>query len=102
MSDKKIIKVTLFGSEYALRTDANEEYVQEIVQFINSMMLRINSKNSNLPSYKMAILCLIEVVDELLRLKQDMKAMENEVGDKTTDLIKKIEEKLSNSYTLVE
>lgn len=102
MSDKKIIKVTLFGSEYALRTDANEEYVQEIVQFINSMMLRINSKNSNLPSYKMAILCLIEVVDELLRLKQDMRAMENEVGDKATDLIKKIEEKLSNSYTFVE
>jgi cell division protein ZapA len=102
MADKNIIKVKIFGSEYTLKTDADENYVKEISEHINKVMAGVAAKNSNLPALKISVLSLIEIVDELLRIKSQVSELDSEMGDKTSELIERIEEQLSRSYSLVE
>lgn len=102
MNDKNIIKVKIFGSEYTLKTDADEPYVNQIADHINRVMNNVAGKNSGLPALKIAILALIEIVDELLKVKEQVGAVDSELGEKTSRLIQKIEEQLSLSYSLVE
>ena len=99
--DKNIIKVDIFGTNYTLKTDAEEEYVKEIAKTIDERMKTIAEKNSDLPSFKIAVLCLIEAIDEIRKTKENLKEIENELSAKTSELINKIEERLSSDYTIV-
>lgn len=99
--DKNIIKIDIFGTNYTLKTDAEEEYVKEIAKTIDERMKTIAEKNPDLPSFKIAVLCLIEAVDEIRKTKENLKGIENELSAKTSELINKIEERLSSDYTIV-
>jgi len=98
--NKNIVKTEIFGTSYTIRTDADEEYVKKIAQSINNRMTKIAEKAPDLPSLKIAVLCLIETMDDLLRADEKLKEIENELSNKTTELINRIEEKLSSDYSI--
>lgn len=59
------IRVNIFGTEYSLRSDDNENYVREISRYLDEKM-RIIDKNSAVKSAsKIAVLAALNVVDEL-------------------------------------
>ncbi len=99
--DKNIIKTEIFGTNYTLKTDAEEEYVKQIAKAINERMNAIAEKNPDLPSFKIAVLCLIETMDDMLKTKKNLKEIESELSAKTSELISKIEERLPSDYTIV-
>ncbi len=99
--DKNIIKIEIFGTNYTIKTDAEEKYVKEIGKTINERMSVITEKNPNLPSFKIAVLCLIETMDDLHKAEEKLKEIENELSAKTVELINRIEERLSSDYMIV-
>lgn len=99
MDEKNKITVKIFNSLYTLKTNADELYMNRIVNYINNRIESICEKDPNLPSFKITILALIEIVDELLKIKEEINLIEKELGNKTTNLINIIEEKLAkDSY----
>lgn len=99
--EKNIVKIEIFGSTYTLKTDAEEEHVKKIAVFINKHLSEIAKKSPDLPTFKIAMLCLIEIVDDLLKTKDKLAEIEKELGDKTSELIKKIDERLSSDYSIM-
>ncbi|MDD5066471.1 MAG: cell division protein ZapA [bacterium] len=102
MNDKNIVRIKILGAEYMLKTDAEEEYVKQIGEAINTRLAAISLKNQSLPALKVAVLGLVETVDELLKMKQQLNEMESELGDTASVLIQRIEEQLSRNYSIVE
>lgn len=96
---KNIIKVEIFGSHYTLKTDADEEYVKKIAEYINQRLHHIADKSPDLPTFKIAMLCLVEIVDELLKTKEKLEKIDVELGDKTSELINKINSQLATKYS---
>jgi cell division protein ZapA len=98
--DKKIVKLSIFGTTYTLKTDADEAYVKNIAETLDHQLSDIASKNPDLPSIKITILCLIELMDDLLKTKSKLNTIEQDYSDKTKELISKIDAQLSSFHLL--
>ncbi len=99
--NKKIIKIDISGVAYTLKTDSDEEYIKKISDTINERIKSISKKNPDLPSHKITVLCLIETMDEMLKIKDKLNKIEKDLSDKASHLIKRIEETLPSNHTIV-
>ncbi|MCD4692158.1 MAG: cell division protein ZapA [Calditrichales bacterium] len=61
------IRVNIFGSEYTLIADNNENYVNEIAQYVDDKMREIDRTQSIKSSSKIAILTALNIADELFQ-----------------------------------
>lgn len=62
--------VTIYGSEYTLKGDADPEYVREVARFVDERMQEVAGKVSAAALGKVAILAAVNIADELLREKR--------------------------------
>ncbi len=99
--NKKIIKIDISGATYTLKTDSDEEYIKKISDIINERIKSISEKNPGFPFHKITGLCLIETMDEMLKIKDKLNKIETDLSDKASHLIKRIEETLTSDYTIV-
>jgi cell division protein ZapA len=70
MSDERpSVKVTIFGSEYAIRGEAEENYINTLARYVDEKMQEI-ANNTHLTSpLKISILAGINLADEIFRLR---------------------------------
>lgn len=61
------IRVNIFGSEYTLIADNNENYVNEIAEYVDDKMREIDRAQSIKSSSKIAILTALNIADELFQ-----------------------------------
>ncbi|MCD6375461.1 MAG: cell division protein ZapA [Caldisericaceae bacterium] len=61
------IRVNIFGSEYTLVSDNDENYVREIAQYIDQKMREIDKTQSIKSTVKIAILAALNIADELFQ-----------------------------------
>ena len=61
------IRVNIFGSEYTLISDSDENYVKEIAQYIDQKMREIDKNQSIRSTAKVAILAALNITDELFQ-----------------------------------
>ncbi len=59
------IRVNIFGTEYSLRSDDNENYVRDISRYLDDKMRIIDKSSSIKSASKIAVLAALNVVDEL-------------------------------------
>jgi len=62
--------VTLFGREYTVRGHGSGEYVERLVDFINTRSEEIREKSKVVTTIDLAILTLLNVTDELFECRQ--------------------------------
>ena len=74
-SDKKKKKnkvtVNIYGSNYTMRTAYSEEQVEKIVAYLNEKMQEVGLNQSRLNYRDVAVLAALNIVDELLNVKED-------------------------------
>ncbi len=61
------IRVNIFGSEYTLVSDSDENYVKEIAQYIDEKMRVIDKNHSIKSTAKVAILAALNITEELFQ-----------------------------------
>ncbi len=61
------IRVNIFGSEYTLVSDSDENYVKEIAQYIDEKMRAIDKHHSIKSTAKVAILAALNITEELFQ-----------------------------------
>jgi len=61
------IRVNIFGSEYSLVSDDNENYVKEIARYLDEKMRQIDKNIAIKSASKIAVLAALNVIDELLQ-----------------------------------
>ncbi len=67
--DRHSVKVNIFGSEYAIRGDANEIYIQTLAKYVNEKMNDIAQSTHLTSPLKISILAGINLADEVFRLR---------------------------------
>jgi cell division protein ZapA len=88
-TDKKSIKVKIFGSEYPLRGDS-EEFTRKVALYVDEMINAIHSKIPEQPTLTVSVLTALNITEELFRERDRGKAVaglvEEEVGKLTNYL----------------
>ncbi len=71
MSAKKsVVKVTIVGEEYTLRTDAPPEHTQAVAAYVDEAIRKIRGGSNIVESHKAAILAALQITDELFKARE--------------------------------
>jgi cell division protein ZapA len=64
--DESKIKVTIFGTNYALKADTSYEYIKETATYVDKAMQDIASKNPEQSDTRVAVLAALNIAEELI------------------------------------
>lgn len=90
MGEERVIEIRVFGQTFSVKTDAEEEYIQTVAQYVNEKMEEVLRKTRSVSTLNVAILTALNIADDLLKEKEQRKAFLREVEVKSKDLVEKI------------
>ena len=87
MESTNVVRVTIFGQEYVIKTSANPKYIQEVAKYVNTKMDEIKESgvDSSSQQLKISVLACMNITDELFNLRL-----------KSNNIISKVENKALN------
>ena len=89
---KNSYKITILGQELSVLTDADDEQVAEVVQYLNRKVEEVLRSGNGLKHLNVAILAALNVSEELLKLKEVNMELCSQLEGRAEKLIQLIEE----------
>jgi len=88
---KESVRVEIFGTEYTLKSDTDEEHVKEIAQIVDEKMKKL-AENSTIKSpSKLAVLTALNIADELYQFKDKYNKVIDNFNEKGRKLSERID-----------
>lgn len=94
MEKERLVEIKVFGQMYTVKSDAEEDHVQEVARYVNEKMEEVLKKTKSVSTLNVAILTALNIADDLLREKEKRLALVREVEAKSKDLAEKIDMKM--------
>jgi cell division protein ZapA len=80
------------GQQITVLSDANEETVEKVVQYVNGRIEEVVRGGNRLNTLAIAALAALNIADELFKVKEENISMRRELEGKTQRLIDLIDE----------
>ena len=94
MGKERLVEIKVFGQTYTVKTDAEEDYIQEVTRYVNEKMDEVLKKTRSVSTMNVAILTALNIADDLLKERERKNALLREVEMKSKDLAEKIDIKI--------
>ncbi|PIV24230.1 MAG: cell division protein ZapA [Deltaproteobacteria bacterium CG03_land_8_20_14_0_80_45_14] len=94
MGKERLVEIKVFGQTYTVKTDAGEDYIQEVAKYVNEKMDEVLKKTKSVSTLNVAILTALNIADDLLKEREKRIALLQEVEAKSKDLVEKIDIKI--------
>jgi cell division protein ZapA len=91
MGKERLIEIKVFGQTYTVKTDADEDHIQAVAQYVNEKIEEVLKKTKSVSSLNVAILTALNIADDLLREKERRRALLHEIEMKSRDLTERID-----------
>ncbi|TGL57964.1 cell division protein ZapA [Leptospira ognonensis] len=90
---QKITK-QIFGESYTIVGEASATYINSIAEYVEERLKEVSSSLPNASKTKVAVLCALNLADELFQLKEKSlePAVTKEIEDRTKKIISLLEE----------
>ncbi|MBD3219479.1 MAG: cell division protein ZapA [candidate division Zixibacteria bacterium] len=93
MSEKKSVKVTIYGEEYPIRGDGDIEFIKKIAAFVDMKMREVAEKSYVKSPKDVSVLAALNIASDLFELKE--KAIELEAfNSRTETLLQKLDSEI--------
>lgn len=86
MDNKNLVQVQIFGHSYAIRGEADQEYILGVAAYVDRKMREITEKLPVASLSKVAILASLNIADELFKERAQREARERSLQDQTARL----------------
>jgi cell division protein ZapA len=94
MGKERLVEIKVFGQTYTVKTDAEEDYIQEVAKYVNEKMEEVLKKTKSVSTLNVAILTALNIADDLLKERENRIALLREIEAKSRDLVEKIDIKM--------
>ena len=94
------IEVDIFGQRLSLQGNADENYVQELAQYVEGQMNTIAGNLTTSTPAKVAILAAINIADQLFTQESRRQAGEAEVERRAVGLLECIDRQIGTDLAL--
>ena len=91
MGKERLVEIKVFGQTYTVKTDAEENYIQEVAKHVNGKMEEVLRKTKSVSTLNVAILTALNIADDLLKEREKRIALLREIEAKSRDLVEKID-----------
>jgi cell division protein ZapA len=93
--DSHVIRVTIFGKDYPIRTSLeDEDYVREIAAYVDAKMQKIQETMNISSTSKVAILTALNIADELFLEREDRQRQTADAARKVQTYSSRLDEGL--------
>ena len=99
--EKNSVKVNILGSEYALKSDANPEYISDLASYVDQKMQKLQQGSSIHVPLKIAVLTAVNISDELFRLKRKHEKLVKEIESASEEITENLDNFLNQYSDLV-
>ncbi len=89
---KKSYKIRILGQELSVLSDAEDEHVANVVQFVNKKIEEVLQAKDGLKTLNVAILAALNISEELLKLKGINRELCDQLEERAEKLIQLIED----------
>lgn len=90
-AEKATVRVTIFGEEYAIRTDAPEEYTLECARYVDDAVQQAHVHGQVAEPHRAAVLAALQITDELLQSRRALAERSDELLNRLTALRERVE-----------
>jgi cell division protein ZapA len=90
----KLVEVTIANSQFTIKTDADEAYIQGIARYLNGKIEEVQKKTKSVSTLNVIILSALNIADDLFREKNKERKYIKEVEDRSKSLIDMIEKQI--------
>ena len=77
--DKETRVVYISGQRYAVRTDADPDYLERLARYVEERYEQIVASGRSVPAHKAAILTALRLADELFRQKEEKRKLKENI-----------------------
>ena len=81
---EQTIKVEIYNQTYSIRSDGDNEYIQDLAGYVDSKMRDISSGTMTVDSLKVAILAALHIADEYYQLKHTQAQMDSALATRSS------------------
>jgi len=89
---KKSYKIMILGQELSVLSDAEDEHVANVVQFVNKKIEEVLQARDGLKTLNVAILAALNISEELLKIKGINRDLCDQLESRAEKLIQLIED----------
>lgn len=93
-SEKHAVRVTIFGEEYSLRSEADEEHTLACARYVDDAIRDAHLQSHVSEPHRAAILAALEITDELFRLRREQERRESRMTERIESLERRVEQAL--------
>ena len=101
-TSKNAVRVTIFGDEYALRSEAGADYTRACAEHVDERVQSVHVSGHVAEPHKAAILAAMQITDELFRVRSDQEEQTGMVHSRIGELRQKVEDALSRGAAQAE
>ena len=66
-----MVEIKVFGQTYTVKTDVEEDHIQEVARYVNEKMDDVLKKTRSISTLNVAILTALNLADDLLKEKRE-------------------------------
>ena len=101
-ADRRVVKVRVLDREYAFASQGEEmdERLQHVARLVDEKMREVRGTSRTLTPMQIAVLAGLELVDELLRMRQDVSAVEEDISQRANRLTESLGQLLRGGEAL--
>ena len=80
------VRVTIFGDEYTIRSDATPAHTREVAEYVDRTIRQVLSAGTIVETHKVAILAALQITDELFRLRAEGRDLTSAIEELSADV----------------
>ena len=89
--DSSLVRVTIFGEEYQIRTDLGKEYTLGCAKYVDDAIQEAHVRGHIVEPHRAAILAALKITDELFRSREDIDDLSKVIRTRVTELAEQLD-----------
>ena len=86
MGKERLVEIKVFGQVYTVKTDAKEDHIQKVAQYVNEKMDEVTKNTKSVSSLNVAILTALNIADELFLSQKKLDQLNEAIGHMETEI----------------
>jgi len=91
------VNINVFNNDYLIKTDAEEDYVKEIAQFLEDKVKEISKDDATLVIPRPFLLATLKIADDFFRMKNEFEEYKNRAEEKSKELVELLDRSLTRN-----
>ena len=94
MIETRHAKIKILGREFSIKTDGNEKYVKEIVDYVSQAAYDVMDSGTRVTTLDVMIKTAVKITEELFQIKEENRQIRSHINEESKKLIQYIDENL--------